>query len=240
MLKGVENMSPDQQDEFEREVALLAKLHNPHVVEFVGVVVSATKLWLVTEFIAGGTLKKTLYNLKPLPFGVKVKIALDIAQGMKTLHDNNIIHRDLKSDNLLVCSLSLEATSTVKLTDFGTSRTIGDNKAKTYTKGVGTPIYMSPELLKGEQYNSLTDVYSYGVLCYEVLTQAEPYASFTNTWAIASFVVGGERPALPANTEPQFAAMVNSCWAQVPSARPTFTQVVSFLSLYFQTQKHAQ
>eukprot|EP01105_Mastigella_eilhardi_P024667 TRINITY_DN6471_c0_g1_i1.p1 TRINITY_DN6471_c0_g1~~TRINITY_DN6471_c0_g1_i1.p1 ORF type:complete len:544 (-),score=98.43 TRINITY_DN6471_c0_g1_i1:107-1738(-) len=241
MFRGAERLTQERRDEFVREVYLLTRIQDTHIVEFVGCVISSKKLWLVTEFIGGGTLRSCLYDkgAGEMPYPLKIKIALDTAAGMRALHQHNIIHRDLKSDNLLIVSLQWDTPTTVKLTDFGASRQIADSAEKAYTRGVGTPIYMAPEVLKGEHYNSLADVFSFGVFCQEVLTQEEPYASFANSWAIAAYVVGGGRLALPETTPPAFSRVISACWAQSPSSRPTFEQLVPMLTTHFEDAKLA-
>eukprot|EP01105_Mastigella_eilhardi_P026881 TRINITY_DN796_c0_g1_i5.p1 TRINITY_DN796_c0_g1~~TRINITY_DN796_c0_g1_i5.p1 ORF type:complete len:736 (-),score=177.81 TRINITY_DN796_c0_g1_i5:104-2311(-) len=233
-MKYVELMEQSQRDEFVREVVVLKQIKDPHIVKFVGVVLSEDKLWHVTEFIAGGTLRDLVHK-QQLSFPLKVKIALDIAKGMHALHQAKIIHRDLKTENCLVVSPTLDAPTTVKLTDFGASRKISSGAQKAYTKGIGTPIYMAPELLKCEEYNEKADVYSFAVSCWELLTQTEPYSEFPNPWAIASFVSDGSRLAIPAGTPKEFADVIVECWAQQASDRPAFSKVVSALQQIMKT-----
>jgi len=104
------------------------------------------KMCIVMEYCKYGTLTDLL-RASPLPPQFKLKCALDASRGMQFLHENKIMHRDFKPDNLLVVSKSPNSAVCVKITDFGTSRLVSDDTAKNYTKGLGTPIYMSPELV---------------------------------------------------------------------------------------------
>ncbi|KAH3743203.1 protein serine/threonine kinase [Pelomyxa schiedti] len=228
MLKYVEYFTQEQRDEFIREVSLLKQIKDAHIVKFVGMVITEDKLWLVTEFVGGGTLKSALQR-EPLALKVKVKIALDAAMGIEALHAHKIIHRDVKSDNLLVASLSVDTPTTVKLTDFGTSRVMKSNNQKAYTKGIGTPIYMAPELIQNQKYNKAADVFSFGILLWEILAQKEPYIEFESPWAVASFVVAGSRLPIPTGTPPDLQAIVDACWAQDPATRPTMSKVAAML-----------
>jgi proprotein convertase subtilisin/kexin type 5 len=97
---------------------------------------------------------------KPLEFDFKVKVALDAARAIRFLHQNNILHRDIKPDNLLIMSLDLNAPVAAKLTDFGTSRAVS-KLTNQYTTGIGTPSYMAPEILSKKPYDTKADVYRY-------------------------------------------------------------------------------
>ena len=98
------------------------------------------------EYCKHGTLTSLLRG-STLSSPYKLKCALDSAKGLLFLHENKIMHRDFKPDNLLVVSKNPNSAVCVKLTDFGTSRVAIEESAKNYTKGLGTPIYMSPELV---------------------------------------------------------------------------------------------
>ncbi|KAH3758210.1 Serine/threonine-protein kinase CTR1 [Pelomyxa schiedti] len=193
MLKYVDSMTQEQRDEFVREVMLLKKIKNPHIVRFVGVVLTDAKLWLVTE--------------------------------------------DLKSDNLLVASTEVDAPTTVKLTDFGTGRIIKDNAVRAYTKGIGTPIYMAPEILQGQKYNQSADMFSFGVLMWEILAQVEPYHEFEKAWHVSTFVVSGKRLEIPETPLPELSALITECWAHTPSERPSFVKVAASLHTILKAAK---
>jgi len=129
-----------------------------------------------------------------------------------------------------------------------TSRKIRDKVLREYTRGVGTPAYMSPELLQGTAYNKSADVYrfslltsckslipipSFGVLMYEVLTQIEPYKEFDRPWKLSEFVIQGNRPRLPpAPVCPkEIADLITVCWAAKPDDRPQFSKVTASLEV---------
>ena len=102
----------------------------------------------------------------------RVKFMIDAAKGLKYLHDNGILHRDIKPDNFLVVSLDMNVKVNCKLTDFGSSRNINMLMTNmTFTKGIGSPSYMAPEILNREHYKKAADVYSFpGIGDAEIIT----------------------------------------------------------------------
>ena len=107
-----------------------------------------------------------------------MKCLADAANAMKFLHDNGIIHRDLKSDSLLVVSLNPNSDVLCKITDFGESRKgMDQTRTMTMTVGVGTPYYMAPEMLRCEnKYTRAVDVYSYAIMCVEIWNERLPFS----------------------------------------------------------------
>lgn len=214
--------------EFIREIELMNRMRHPNIVEFIGAIQEPDRLCLVTEFVALGSLASQLRKgpIKPV---VKVKIMLDTCRGMAFLHASGIIHRDMKPDNLLVVSLAADAPVSVKITDFGTSKTQSSEDSSQMTKGLGTPIYMAPEILENEEYSMPADVYSFAVSAYEIWTQQLPYADFKQAWAIANFVSEGKRLPLPSDLPSDLADVMGRAWAQNTADRPTFSDLVDEL-----------
>jgi len=172
------NEGKDSLAEFLSEVHTLEILRSPYIVSFVGAVKTPGKLALVTEFIAYGSLTSCMTKHR-FTMPLKVKCLLDCALGMAYLHENSILHRDLKTENLLVASLDPTAEVNCKITDFGTSRDITNaQQTQAFTAGIGTPAFMAPELLANQKYKWSADVYSFAVICYQVLTEKVPYDEF--------------------------------------------------------------
>ena len=154
MLQGVD------EDEVEKEIQLLGKIRNPNCVRLLGIYRKdgEEKLFIVTEFIDGGDLSGVIYKRpgQKLNELVKLKIMRDVARGVSFLHENNIIHRDLKTDNCLIRTVDPSASSFAVVADFGISK-IATNMGEAgsnLTVGVGTPVYMAP----GKIITSLSDL----------------------------------------------------------------------------------
>eukprot|EP00727_Mastigamoeba_balamuthi_P012038 m51a1_g7457 putative protein serine threonine (1052) ;mRNA; r:133285-137077 len=208
-----------------RELELLSKLRSPYVVCFYGAVLTSKHTALVMELCPLGDLA-SLVQKGPLEPLLKLKIVEDISRGMNILHENGIIHRDLKPENVLMVSLSPTDTVRVKLSDFGESRAIGSNAEQSYTKAVGTPVYMAPEVLDGKVYGPKADVYSYGVLLWFVETRQIPYKEFQSSFAISAFVCEGRRLEVP---ECPLRSVIERCWAQASDDRPSFAAITELI-----------
>ncbi|XP_026403268.1 serine/threonine-protein kinase EDR1-like isoform X4 [Papaver somniferum] len=165
--------SDDLLRSFRQEVSLMKRLRHPNVLLFMGAVTSLRRLGIVTEFLPRGSLFKLLQRETPtLDWKRRVLMALDIARGMNYLHsyDPPIVHRDLKSSNLLV-----DKDWTVKVGDFGLSPLKHTTFLST-NSGKGTPQWMAPEVIRNEPANGKADVYSFGVILWELATSKIPWA----------------------------------------------------------------
>ncbi|KAG0458342.1 hypothetical protein HPP92_023179 [Vanilla planifolia] len=132
---------------------------------------------VVVEFLPGGTLKQYLikhYHRK-LPYKVVIQLALDLARGLSYLHSKKIVHRDVKTENML-----LTVSGAVKIADFGVARVEAQNP-KDMTGETGTLGYMAPEVLEGKPYNRKCDVYSFGICLWEIYACDMPYFNLTFT-----------------------------------------------------------
>ena len=155
-------------------------------------------------------------------------MALDIAKGMNQLHSYNppIVHRDLKSPNLLV-SLDWK----IKIADFGLSRTMQGSFLS--TQGViGTCQWMSPEVLMGgHNVTEKSDVFSFGVILYEIVTRQKPWSHFQMPQQIAVQIFKGHRLEMPDGVQPEILSLVKDCWQEDPTVRPSFTSILERLTL---------
>lgn len=215
--------------EFEQEVRMMRHLHHKNILQFIGASRVRRKLAILTEFISQGNLAQLLAE-KTLDIELKKKIILDIAEALYFLHSNNILHRDIKAENILVVSTLNEAIVNVKLADFGTARSTTEQVTSKFTKGVGTPIYMAVEVLKNETYERSADVFSFGVLVWAIMTQEEPYKEFVHSWDVAEFVLQGKRLPIRDEWPAAYKDIITRCWAQNPRDRPTTKEIVALLS----------
>ncbi|CAL0310261.1 unnamed protein product [Lupinus luteus] len=213
--------------EFWREADILSKLHHPNVVAFYGVVQDGpgATLATVTEFMVDGSLRHVLLRKdRPLDRRKRLIIAMDAAFGMEYLHSKNIVHFDLKCDNLLV-NLKDPLRPICKVGDFGLSKI----KRNTLVSGGvrGTLPWMAPELLNGSsnRVSEKVDVFSFGIVLWEILTGEEPYANMHYGAIIGGIVNNTLRPTIPGYCDIEWRTLMDQCWAPNPSVRPSFTEI---------------
>ncbi|KAG6754060.1 hypothetical protein POTOM_042068 [Populus tomentosa] len=171
-----ENLATMLENHFTSEVALLFRLRHPNIItsEFVAACKKPPVFCIITEYLAGGSLRKFLHQQEPysVPLDLVLKLALDIAHGMQYLHSQGILHRDLKSENLL-----LGEDMSVKVADFGISCLESHcGNAKGFT---GTYRWMAPEMIKEKHHTKKVDVYSFGIVLWELLTAMTPFDNMT-------------------------------------------------------------
>ncbi|XP_051132708.1 serine/threonine-protein kinase STY46-like [Andrographis paniculata] len=218
-----ERLNTELQKEFAQEVYIMRKIRHRNVVQFIGACTRPPNLCIVTEFMSGGSVydylreKKGTFTLPAL-----LKVAIDVSKGMNYLHQNNIVHRDLKSANLL-----MDENEVVKVGDFGVARV----KAQTgvMTAETGTYRWMAPEVIEHKSYDHKADVFSFGVVIWELLTGKLPYDNMTPLQAAVGVVQKGLRPSIPKNTHPQLSELLEKCWQQDPTLRPDFSEITEIL-----------
>ncbi|XP_021893134.1 uncharacterized protein LOC110811072, partial [Carica papaya] len=213
--------------DFWKEALMLSSLHHPNVVSFYGIVRDGPdgSLATVTEFMVNGSLKQFLQKKdRTIDRRKRLIIAMDAAFGMEYLHGKNIVHFDLKCENLLV-NMRDPQRPVCKIGDLGLSKV----KQHTLVSGGvrGTLPWMAPELLSGKS-NMVTekiDVYSFGIVMWELLTGEEPYADMHCASIIGGIVNNSLRPNIPSWCDPEWKALMESCWASDPAERPSFSEI---------------
>ncbi|KAH6764488.1 hypothetical protein C2S51_015737 [Perilla frutescens var. frutescens] len=217
--------------EFWSEAEILSKLHHPNVVAFYGVVQDGpgATLATVTEFMVDGSLRHVLLRKdRHLDRRKRLIISMDAAFGMEYLHSKNIVHFDLKCDNLLV-NLKDPSRPICKVGDFGLSKI----KRNTLVSGGvrGTLPWMAPELLNGSsnKVSEKVDVFSFGIVLWEILTGEEPYANMHYGAIIGGIVNNTLRPTIPNYCDSEWRRLMEQCWAPNPALRPSFTEIASRL-----------
>ncbi|DAZ97480.1 TPA: hypothetical protein N0F65_009963 [Lagenidium giganteum] len=217
-------ISDDLLNEFYREVAVVSKLRHPNVVLFLGAAVSPPRYCLVFEYMQNGTLTDLIRARKsPIDF---FRIAREIAMGMNYLHLCSIMHRDLKSGNVL-----LDAHGTVKISDFGLSCVLEMGYSSDLTAETGTYRWMAPEVIRHEPYSNKADVYSFGVVLWEMIAKDQPFRGLTPIQAAFAVARQQMRPALPRHTPLKIGELVEHCWHQDPARRPNFADILEALPL---------
>lgn len=229
-IKVLKANSQSSQKEFEREVETMVKLRHPNLVLFMGASIEK-ELCIVTEFCFGDTLFHLLHETVQvqLSYRQQLKMAKDTAQGMAFLHSSNIIHRDLKSLNLLLeGSVQSENDRVhVKITDFGISRTVDEG---VLTGQMGTCHWMAPEVLSNQPYGFPADIYSYGVVLWEIFARETPYKGMNPAMIPYQVLHMGLRPNINKVDKDEIKELIVRCWATDIMARPNFSEIIEYLS----------
>ncbi|XP_006660922.2 serine/threonine-protein kinase STY46-like [Oryza brachyantha] len=218
-----ERINSDMQREFAQEVYIMRKVRHKNVVQFIGACTKPPNLCIVTEYMSGGSVHDYLHKHKgvfklPALLGVSV----DVSKGMSYLHQNNIIHRDLKTANLL-----MDENGTVKVADFGVARVKAQSGVM--TAETGTYRWMAPEVIEHKPYDHKADVFSFGILMWELLTGKIPYEYLTPLQAAVGVVQKGLRPTIPKNAHAKLSELLQKCWQQEPAERPDFSEILETL-----------
>ncbi|KAI7846300.1 hypothetical protein COHA_000137 [Chlorella ohadii] len=227
---------------FYKEAQLMAAMRHPNVISLLGFCVKPPAL--VTEYCARGSLTDVLREAAcdpekaaRLTWQLRIHMALDAAKGMLALHSHSpvVLHRDLKGPNLLV-----DFSWRVKVTDFGLSKIVEEGLSMQSTQSPVNPRWLAPEILAGARATTASDVFSYGVILYELLTWTVPWGG-ADFWEIVSALTRGERlpipdrPSLPGPDTLRFAGLagyivlMQRCWAHEPAQRPGFEEIVQCL-----------
>ncbi|KAL2601814.1 hypothetical protein AAZV13_10G188500 [Glycine max] len=217
-----EQLNDALEDEFAQEVAILRQVHHKNVVRFIGACTKCPHLCIITEYMPGGSLYDYVHkNHNVLELSQLLKFAIDVCKGMEYLHQSNIIHRDLKTANLL-----MDTHNVVKVADFGVARFL--NQGGVMTAETGTYRWMAPEVINHQPYDQKADVFSFSIVLWELVTAKVPYDTMTPLQA-ALGVRQGLRPELPKNGHPKLLELMQRCWEAIPSHRPSFNEITAEL-----------
>ena len=204
---------------FQREVTMLATACHPCLIEFIGA--TDTKPYcIVTEWMGGDTLFNEINHHKRMTKTQLLIAAYDIARGMQFLHSRHIIHRDLKSLNIL-----LDSNNEPRICDFGIARQVDSDLAMTGL--IGTFNYMAPEVINRTKYNQKADVFSFAMLLWEMVKSEIPYHEYNmDSMKTAMAIVGGVRPEIPSNVQEPLKKLMADCWTEDPESRPSFQAIL--------------
>ncbi|XP_037482594.1 serine/threonine-protein kinase STY8-like [Triticum dicoccoides] len=214
----------DSKVEFLQQIMILRSVNHENVIRFYGACTKHRWYLIVTEYMAGGNLYDFLHKQKnTLELSLILRIAIGISKGMDYLHQNNIIHRDLKSANLL-----LGDAQVVKIADFGVSQE-GD-----MTSENGTYRWIAPEVINHKSYDHKADVFSFAIVLWELVTSKVPYENLTPLQAALS-VRQGIRLVIPSSVHPRLSKLIQRCWGENPHTRPVFYEITAELQDILQT-----
>ncbi|GAM26026.1 hypothetical protein SAMD00019534_092010, partial [Acytostelium subglobosum LB1] len=230
-IKKAKILSEDDDEflsELAQEAAIMSQLRHPNVCQFLGTCNNVPEVLIVMEYMSRGSLYRMLHDRSVIIDWMRMKsIALDIAKGMNYLHccDPIIIHRDLKSHNLLV-----DEHFRVKISDFGLSTRFKQHlDKKTTMTPVGTPCWTAPEVLRNDPYTEKADIFSYAIVLWELATREDPYEGMPTFQIVISVGQHKLRPIMPAHVPAPFTRLITECWSEDPSQRPSFNDIVKRL-----------
>ena len=206
---------------FKNEVAALAELKHPNIVDFIGV--TFKELSAVCEYIQGTPLFGILRN-KGIVLDIKERLSIiqQIGVGLEYLHSQNIIFRGLKSKNVILTS-----TNVVKMRDYGL------HEVKKFVKGnggIGTPQYDAPEIILDRPYSIAADIFSFGILMWEIFSHQTPYQDMMARQVMVAVTQQNLRPPPPLDCPVVLWRLMNACWADDPSLRPEISKINRIIS----------
>jgi len=232
-----------ESEHFQKEASLLAGLSHPNILPLFCFVTRAHSCSLVTELMDGdlhGLMLRRLddHEMQGVPFKLleAIDIMLQVAEGMHYLHQKKVVHGDLKSMNILVKCDEHDGHMYAKVADFGLSKT--KESSCTYsnlTMDEGTTRWMAPELFGNfdqssnpslsKRYPFKVDIYSFGMVCYEILTGNIPFPNHTSMTELRKKIKDGLWPNLPEHCPQQLSKLIQACYHSDPATRPSFFEI---------------
>ncbi|KAE8977233.1 hypothetical protein PR001_g25186 [Phytophthora rubi] len=223
-----QDLRSDILNEFQSEVEIMSVLRHPNICRLLGACMEPPHRALVVELLQRGSLWGVLrMNRKSIDQEMRSRFIYDTAKGMSYLHhfERPILHRDLKSPNLLV-----DKNFNIKLSDFGLARVKAH--VQTMTGNCGTVQWMAPEVLGNQKYTEKADVFSFGIVIWEIVTGECPYDGMSQIQAALGVLNRNLRPNIPRECPPFFSRLMKACWNRQPELRPSFPHIVNAFRTY--------
>ncbi|XP_061968195.1 probable serine/threonine-protein kinase SIS8 isoform X1 [Populus nigra] len=217
-----QDLTAENMEDFCNEISILSRLRHPNVILFLGACTRPPRLSMVTEYMEMGSLYYLIHlsgQKKKLSWRRKLKMLCDICRGLMCMHRMKIVHRDLKSANCLV-----NKHMTVKICDFGLSRVMTDTPIRD-SSSAGTPEWMAPELIRNEPFTEKCDIFSLGVIMWELCTLNRPWEGVPPERVV--YAVANERSRLEIPEGP-LGKLISDCWAD-SHLRPSCEEILSRL-----------
>ncbi|KAG7034899.1 Serine/threonine-protein kinase EDR1 [Cucurbita argyrosperma subsp. argyrosperma] len=217
-----QDLTPENIEDFCNEISILSRLRHPNVLLFLGACTKPPRLSMVSEYMEMGSLYSLIHlsgQKKKLSWRRRLKMLRDICRGLMCIHRMKIAHRDLKSANCLV-----NKHWTVKICDFGLSRVLTEAPARG-SPSAGTPEWMAPELFRNEPFTEKCDIFSLGVIMWELCTLSRPWEGVPQERVVYAVGTEGARLEIP---EGPLGRLISDCWAE-PNERPSCEEILSRL-----------
>ncbi|KAL9146225.1 hypothetical protein ABFS82_13G096300 [Erythranthe guttata] len=217
-----QDLTVENIEDFCNEISILSRIRHPNVILFLGACTKPPRLSLVTEYMEMGSLYYLIHASglkKKLSWQRRLKMLSDICRGLTTIHRMKIVHRDLKSANCLV-----NKHWTVKICDFGLSRVLTTRPIKD-SSSAGTPEWMAPELIRNEPFTEKCDIFSLGVIMWELCTLNRPWEGIPSVQVVYAVGNDGQRLEIP---DCPLSKLIADCWKEADE-RPNCQEVLSRL-----------
>lgn len=236
VLKKVDSDDEEVVQMLNKEIKILMLCQHPSVVGFYGFSTvdfyGKSNFTLFFQYCQYGSLGKILKKVRNGTCDIiytntqRQIMLIGIARGLKYLHQRRVIHRDLKPDNILV-----DSNYYPHITDFGLSQYFEDYEpCISQSAGCGTPTYMAPEIFAEESYTSKADIYSFGLIMYEIVTDTSPYPEKMTMFQLMNDVTRGVRPSFKVPVKKSIRDLIEKCWDKQPDNRPTAAEIFSMLA----------
>ena len=227
------SLSNEMKTIFTDELSVLKRVRHPNIITFYGICVEFEgeneQFSLVTEYMSSGSLYQLIHETKTqLSWSDRLSIALQAAKGINYLHQfqPQILHRNIKSSNVLINNHQSEYV--VKISDFGLNQTRNE-MANQSTPMTSILLWRAPELLRLRPYTDKSDIYSLGIVYWELASCQKPYDGYDNG-NIREFILSGDRLEIPTKTPRHFHTVIEKCWAHKPEDRPNCSDLIKILS----------
>ncbi|XP_049848776.1 uncharacterized protein LOC126316725 [Schistocerca gregaria] len=229
--------------ELQHEVFLINQLRHANIVELRNF--CTNPLCIIFDFYDLGSLNQYLVEKKKVfTWSERLRIALDIAEGLAYLHRQDMIHRDLRSHNILINSWDVRdmQVPVAKLTDFGLAAIICGSfqGVKEYNE-----CWTAPEVMKRSRYSHKVDIYSFGIVCWELLQIGFPFQEYHEELGapfrseLEEKIIGGLRPTIGKNVHPAYKNLIERCWQDKPEERPDGVELVHMLRAMIEENEQA-
>ena len=231
VLRQRAGTKPQTLERFRREGQRFGRLRHPNLVQIYGTGSHSGMLYIVIEYVRGRNLYEILDEDGPFAVQEAVRICRDIADGLREAHDNQVVHRDLKPENVMVRN----DDGAVKVLDFGIAKDLGASEDSALTQTgiyIGTPAYSAPEQIHGLQVDHRADIFSLGVILYEMLTGKVAFGGRHSTEVLRATVVENPTPITRLNREvtTPIALLIDKMIQKKPEDRPaTMNDVIDSL-----------
>lgn len=209
----------DDIEEIQREITILAECHDDRITRYYGSFVNGYKLWIIMEFLGGGSCLELLRISHGLSEPAIAWILTELLHGLDYLHTNGKIHRDIKAANILVAE-----DGAVKIADFGVAAKLSSNLSRRNTF-VGTPFWMAPEVIGQEDYTYSADIWSVGITAME-LANGEPPLSHLSPMKVIFFIARNPPPMLSSVFSREFRDFVGQCLRKSPGERSSIASLL--------------